>query len=459
MDLSQDSVSLNLARWTAALRYEDLPDMAVHHVKRCLLDLLGVTIAGSTTDLARAIQAYVKATDLPGAASIIGTDQKISLAGATLANGTAASVLELDDGHARATIHPGATCIPAILAMAEAQGASKRDVILAVAVAYEISSRLGAAICQGSAERGFHCTPMIGVLGAAAGVSKILGNDATATAYALGIAGSNAGGLFDYHGGWLNAWCINAGRVGREGLLSASLPQYGIAGPLDIYDGPKGFAAAFAGGGLEGDEVLRSLGREWVMLDTAVKIYPCCRRLHPVIDAILALKAQVTTDDEAVDRISIVTSSESARLNRRTFESLSAAQMSIPYGAAVAFLFGEPKLEHFDEAARGDPRLHRLAEKVELGVANDPEIADPTRFAARVSLTAGGRTSSVTVTTPTGDPANPVSDHLLENKFRGLADPIIGSERADQAVAAIWSLDRAESGQEGKLDFLRHVSC
>lgn len=459
MNVDQDSASSMLANWAADLRYEDLPHAVRHHVKRFLLDLMGVTIAGSTTDLARATLDYVKATEAPGAASVIGTDFKMSPAGAVIANGTAASVLELDDGHAHATIHPGATCIPAILAMAEAQGASSREVILAIAVAYEVSARLGAAVCKGSSGRGFHCTPMVGVLGAAAGVSKILGNDATATAYALGIAGSNAGGLFDYHGGWLNAWCINAGRVGREGLLSASLPRYGVAGPLDIFDGPKGFFAAFAGAPLDRDAFLRSLGREWTLLDTAMKIYPCCRRLHPVIDAIVALKAQGMADGEAVDHILIETSPESARLDRLTFDSVSAAQMSLPYGAAVALVHGEPNLGHFEEEARGDPMLRRLAEMVELAISGDPEIVDPTRFAARVSLTAGGRTSSITVTTPKGDPANPVDDRVLEDKFRGLAVPVIGSERAERVIAAIWSLDRAEEGPDRKLDFLANLAC
>lgn len=443
MNTNQDSVSEQLARWIAEIRYEDLPVAAVHHAKRCLLDFLGVTLAGSASGLARSVRLYLADTDCAGRALVIGTGLRLSPAAATLANGTAAAVLELDDGHARATIHPGATCIPALLAMAEARNATTRDILLAVAVAYEVSSRLGVLICNGSAARGFHCTPLVGVLGAAAGASKILGSDACAIANAFGIAGSNAGGLFDYHGGWLNAWAVNAGRAGREGLLSASLPHYGVGGPLDIFEGPNGFLNAFAGSVTDLGSLQHALGDEWIMLDTAVKVYPCCRRLHPVIDAVMELKKR-SIDHDTVEQIVVETSAVSARLDRMAFDSVSAAQMSIPYGAAITLLSGEPTLESFGAAARGDARLRRLAEKVEVRVADDPAIADPGRFVARVSLTAAGETLQATIMAAKGDPANPISDELLEAKFRDLADPVLGSEMSKRIAADVWRFGYAD---------------
>jgi 2-methylcitrate dehydratase PrpD len=119
--------------------------------------------------------------------------------------------------------------------------------------------------------------------------------------------------------------------------------------------------------------------------------------------------------------------------------------MSIPYGAAATLLFGEPKLEHFEAEARRDPELLGLVERVEVRVAEDPAIADPTRLAARVSLSIGERTYSVPVTEPKGDPANPVGDQLLEEKFLGLAAPVVGEEAAKHLATAIWNLDRQDT--------------
>jgi len=446
--MEKESLSTALARWAVGLRVEELPEEAVHHVRRALLDFLGVTLGGTPTELVRSVHRYVQAMEPRGKSSVIGTDLRVSLAGAALANGAAASVLELDDGHARATIHPGATTIPAILAVAEHKNATVGEVLLAIAIAYETASRLGIAVSNGSAGKGFHCTTIVGVIAATLGVSKIIGNDVTAATHAIGLAGSNAGGFFDYHSGWLNAWCINTGRAGREGLLCATLPSSGISGPADILDGPNGYGAAFASSTEHMSDVLAGLGHEWLMLETAVKAYPCCRRLHPVIDAILTLRNANGIAASAVDRIVVETSAESARLDRKTFDDTSAAQMSIPYGAAAAFVFGKPRIEHFSEDARKHPQLLNLAQRVDVRTTDDPRIGDPTRFAALVSVSADGQTFRQLVTATKGDPENPVMDHELEEKFLGLATPVIGEEKARTTAATIWAMHDVR-GSEG----------
>ncbi|WP_414475339.1 MmgE/PrpD family protein [Microvirga sp. M2] len=440
MQAENETLSTTLAQWSADFRYEDLPQAVLHQARRALLDYIGVTLRGSTSPLAGAVRSYLRETDGGSGVAVIGTDLSLSAAGAALANGTAASVLELDDGHAEATIHPGATCISSILAAAQSKSASGADIVTAIALAYEVSARFGIALCPAAGERGFHCTPAVGVLGATLGACRILGSGPRTIAHALGMAGSNAGGLFDYHGGWLDAWSINAGRVAREGLLCASLAEHGVAGPLDIFEGPKGFGLAFAGPAFEPAVIRQGLGQDWLLLGTAVKIYPCCRRLHSIIDAVLSLKDGQVHDPFAVDRIVVEVSAESARLDARRFESAAAAKMSIPYGASATLVYGAPSLDHFEEEARRDSRVLHLIERIEVRTADDPTVADPTRFAARVEVTARGTTCEATIYAATGEPARPVSDEALIGKFRSLADPVVGSEAAQQIVAATLSL-------------------
>lgn len=453
------TLSEKLAHWVATLRYEDLPPEIVHHVRRSLLDYLGITIAGAGSPIARTLRNYLLSSEGPGKASLPGTQATLSVANAAFANGTAASVLELDDGHAQAAIHIGATAIPAIMATAQARGVSRRDVVVATAASYELAARLAIATSK-SAERGFNATPLVGVFGATAGTSKILGSDASSIAHALGMAGSNAGGLFDYHGGWLDSWCINVGRTARNGVVCAHLADAGIAGPLDIFHGPRGFATAFTDGVLDGQQALRDLGQHWVMLQTYVKPYPCCRRLHSVIDAVLALRPQLTPSADSIDRILVETSAESARLDGRTFDSVSAAQMSIGYGVAATLLFGAPRLEHFEESARADSRIRALVERIEVRASDDPSITE-WRSSARVSVvTGGGATESATVSEPLGNPANPVDDRALEAKFLDLAEPVIGRQAASRLAEMVWTFGEARGapGEKDGLAFLRDLA-
>lgn len=448
------SLSEILCEWAAAVRYEDLPQAVVHHVKRSLLDYLGVTIKGATFEIARVLQDYIAVAEGVGRASVIGTDHMFSASNATLANGTAAAVIEMDDGHARVPIHFGATCIPAILAMAQARCTPVRDVICAIAVAYEISSRIGNAIFPAASDRGFHCAPVVGVFGATIGVAKILGSDSRTMSHALGTAGSYTGGLFDYHSGWLDAWCLNCGRAGREGLLCATLADQGVSGPIDILDGPRGFAPAFTGEKFNRESLVREISQEWQMLGSYMKLYPCCRHLHSAIDAVLSLRAQLAADVYEVDRIIVETTEAAARLNYKTFDSTSEAKMSMPYAVAVAFTFGTPMLEHFEEAIRSDPRILYILDRVQVRKTDDPLISTSERRSARVSISVGGTTLDATVLEPSGDPGKPLSDKEVEDKFRRLSEPMIGRSKAEHVITAIWNMNNQEGGARSGLDFL-----
>lgn len=435
--MTASSLSESLARWAGGVRFEDLPPAVVHHVKRYLLDYLGVAVRGSASPFARKLQAYLSVAEGSGEAAVLGTRHKLSPANAALANGSAATVLELDQGHARVPIHLAAVLMPAILSTAQVRGSSAGDVIAAIAAAYEVSSRL--AIAAHRIDRqGLNFTSLIGVMGAATGAARLTGPGTIANA--LGIAGSNAGGLFDYHGGWLDTWCLNTGRASREGVLCAALAEQGFAGPADILDGPRGLSALFHGERLDRGSVLDGIGRDWAMADTYVKLHPCCRILHPVIDAVLALRATTGATIDEIDEIVVETSRESARLDGKTVDTAPQAQMSIPYGVAAAMVFGPPRLEHFDEDARADPRVRQVLQRVDVRTSEDPDIAER-RLTARVSLSIRGAMVGVTVDDPLGNPGNPVGDDLLEDKFRTLVEPVLGEEASQRIIKAVWDLD------------------
>ena len=127
--MNADAVTLSerMARWAVDLKYEDLPKAVIHHVKRSLLDHMGVTVMGATSSLAQTVQTYLADIEGSGPVSVIGSDLMLSPLNAAFANAIASLVCELDGGHVVANLHDGATCIPAILAIAEAKGSSVQE--------------------------------------------------------------------------------------------------------------------------------------------------------------------------------------------------------------------------------------------------------------------------------------------------------------------------------------------
>lgn len=432
-------LTMTLARWAAELRYEHLPHEVVHQAKRVTLDFAAATIAGATSGPARIVQDYLRQTEAPGPAAVVGTPLRFSAANAALANGTAAHGLEVDDGYTAGSFHPGGPNLSAVLAMAQAKGSAAEDILVATVVGFELSCRLAGAGHPATWRRGFHNTPIAGVFGAAAGVAKLLDGDTDLMANALGLAGSHAGGLFEFLGQGAEVKRLHAGKAGRDGLLSAELAARGLTGPGTVLEGRQGYLHAFAGDEFDEQHLLGGLGARWRMLDTYVKPYPCCRHLHGPIDAVLKLAERAPVDIESLDSIVVETYPSAARHGQRSVRGFLDAQMSIPYAVAVALTYGVPDLAHFEAGVRDDPRVRRLADLVEVREAADCVRDYPRMRPARVILRGAGHERVLRIDQPYGEPGNPVTDADLEAKFHRLAGPVVGEQRAKTIVAEIWS--------------------
>lgn len=437
-----------LAEWAASLRYEDLPAEVVHQAKRVILDYLAATLVGSTSGPAGIVQEYLSEARgsegrEQGPATVVGTSLRLPAADAALANGTAAHGLEVDDGYTPGGYHPGAPVLSAVLALAEARRSPARDILLATVVGFELSCRLAGAAHPATWRRGFHNTPVAGVFGAAAGATTLLGADAGLVANALGVAGSHAGGLFEFLGQGAEVKRLHAGKAARDGIVSAELASHGLSGPTTVLEGPHGYLRAFADGEVDEDHLLAGLGTEWRTLRTYVKPYPCCRHLHGPIDAILALREQAPIDVDALDSVTVETFTGAARHDGTSIEDLLGAQLSIPYAVAVTLVHGVPGLEHFEARVREDPRVRRLVDIVQVREADDCVRDYPVMRPARVVLRGDGA-RQVRIDQPYGEPANPVTDGGLEAKLLRLAGPVVGADRCKRVISAVWSFDSPE---------------
>jgi 2-methylcitrate dehydratase PrpD len=434
-------MTMILARWAGELTFADLPAEVVHQAKRVILDYVAATLVGATSGPARIVQDYLAETEGEGSATVLGTSLKLTPPNAALANGTAAHGLEVDDGYTPGAYHPGGPNLSAILAAAEGHGSSAEDILLATVIGFELSCRLAGAGHPATWANGFHNTPIAGVFGAAAGVAKLLGGDTDVIANALGLAGSHAGGLFEFLGQGAEVKRYHAGKAGRDGLVCAELAVRGLTGPKTVLEGERGYVHAFAGDDFDEAFLLEGLGEDWHITRTYVKPYPCCRHLHGPIDAILALQEQGPIEVDDVSEITVETFLAASRHGLKDIDDFLDAQMSIPYAVAVTLLAGTPNLEHFGESWRKDPRVAALVDKVEVSLAEDCANDYPKMRPARVTIHSGGEERGLRIDQPYGEPSNPVTDPDLEAKLVRLAGPVVGEAVCKRIIEEVWSFD------------------
>ena len=194
---SKDDVHVteSLARRASALRFEDLSPAALTVAKQCLLDWLGVSIAGSDEPLVRILLEERIDAGLAGTASIVGRGERLALPAAVLVNGAMSHALDYDDVHKAMRGHPSVPVAPVALGLGAQMHASGRDVLTAFVSGFETECRVGAVCAHDHYARGFHPTATIGTFGAAAAAGRLLGLDPASMAMALGIAGTQAAGL------------------------------------------------------------------------------------------------------------------------------------------------------------------------------------------------------------------------------------------------------------------------
>lgn len=444
-----NSLTRTVARWVVAQRGEDLPAEVNHHVRRMLLDHLSGVVASSVGDVSAAVGHHVRRMYVGDTATAIGHG-RVSPLGAAVLNGTNGHGIESDEGYTPGSMHPTSVVFPAVFAVAQDRAINGQRVLDAAAIGMELACRIADAGHPATRNRHFHNTPVAGVFGAAAAVAVLLGLDDDGVANALGIAGSHAGGLFEFLGQSAEVKRFHPGKAARDGITSADLAAAGLTGPTTVLEGRDGYFAAYAGS--EGQDwfaetVVSELGEKWRILETYVKPYPCCRHLHGAIDGVLALRHEHGIDPSAITGIRVGTFAIATRHAGRELDTVLQAQLSLPFTVAVAAVRGAVTLTDFAQDSRTDAQIRSVMDTVVVDLDEAAEASYPkTGRPAEVSITAGGVTYTHRIEQPYGEPSNPLSDDDLEVKARGLVEPIVGEEGFKLLADACWNFD--------SLDFL-----
>ncbi|BAB52574.1 MmgE/PrpD family protein [Mesorhizobium japonicum] len=397
-----------LAEFVAAFPADELPPSTREMISRLMLDLIGATAAGFHSPLATAARSSALNAYGRGNICVWLTGQTSSIVGAAMANSAAASALDIDDGHRGAAGHAGAGVIPAVLAVAEAVGASNSEVLIATALGYDVALRVAA--CRPAASVDTYASGRWVNYGAAAVAARLLKLDTNQTAHALGIAGGEGPIVFTMPSPKFEGSTIKEGIPPAvvAGITAAYRAREGATGPLDLFDDETRF---------DQDILLRDLGTSWELENCYLKPYACCRYIHAAIDAISAMRRP----GQAIKSLRIDTFPQAMKLaNERQPANLEGAQYSFYFSCALAALFGADALQPIDPKWLKDERVLELARRVELAPAAEFSKSFPIGTPARVVIDQGKGPEETVVLHPLGDVANPLSKDQIVQKFKNI---------------------------------------
>jgi 2-methylcitrate dehydratase PrpD len=442
--------TLRLAGHVAGTGYADLPASAVHAFKRAFQDHMTCAIAGSAMPVSRALLEYYEETDASRIATVVGNGSLLSPQNAAFVNGANTHGLDFDDGHTNGSAHPSGAIFPAVLAAAQQYDAAPRQFVLAVVMGYDVMCRIAAAGHPATVRRGWHNTPIAGVLGAAAAVSKLLGLSAAQTRNALGIAGSFAGGLREYVEEGAEIKRLHPGKAARDGLLCAEFAKRGITGPRHVLEGARGFFHAFAGGEAKWERLFAGLGERYEIETVYFKPYPCCRHYHAAVDGIVALREQHGFEARDVKHMEIgLYAVGVSGHDHKHADNLLDAQMSAPVAAALAVVEGELAAHHFLPDSLERAEVRRLIDATDTALDEECERIYPGRRSGvvRVQLN-DGRSFERRVIDPRGEGENPMSDADLQRKFLVNCEAVVGKAKCARLLDVIWGFDEARDMRE-----------
>jgi 2-methylcitrate dehydratase PrpD len=384
-----------------------------------LVDWLGSALAGCGTDPGVRILAYCDG-EPEGAASVVGRDRGRSLETAAFVNGALSHIVEMDDVDRGSVLHPGAVVIPAALAAAEARSKTGRELLSAIVAGYEVAIRIGEAVGK-THYFYFHNTSTCGVFGAAAAVSWLLELDEERTVWALGNAGTQAAGLWEFNAEGAMSKHLHAGRAASNGVLAGLLAEKGFTGPSRILEGERGFFRATAPDA-EPNRVVAELGsREPKIHGVSLKPHASCRHTHAAVDCALELRSRI--GDERIESVEVETYGATLALCDRPRPSTPyEAKFSLQFCVASALLRGDAGLRAFGEESLRDSKLLDLTARVHPRVEPGIEARYPREWPARVRVVLGnGETLEAATANPKGDPERPLSAAEVESKFLALA--------------------------------------
>jgi 2-methylcitrate dehydratase len=450
------SLAHRLAEFSSSLNFEDLSKEVVHEVKRRVIDSFGCALGAWKEEPCAIARKVASDFSAKNGATIIGTAHKAPPDWAAFATGCCIRYFDYNDTYlSKEPAHPSDN-IAAALAIAESVGANGRDLITAIALAYEVQCRL----CDAASirARGWD-HPTYGAFSTALASARLMKLDPEKTRHAVNIAGVACAAMRQARVGELSHWKgVAFANAARHGVYSALLARAGMTGPAPIFEGQMGFEKQLGVSlGNVGEVFVKhaneknvNAGTAAMILKTSVKYWPAEYHSQSAIEAALFLRKEIG-DPAKIESVRIeshdasvdIIGSEPEKWKPETRET---ADHSLPYITSIALIDGEVTDKQFQPERFTDPKIWKFLENVTVQRNAELSSLYAKAVANIVHVTLeDGRTLTKRVDYPLGNAYNPVSDEQLEGKFNALVVPVLGEGGAKKIIDLVWKLDEAKN--------------
>lgn len=457
---AEKTLAARLASKICSFGKHQVTKKAMQQAKTCIIDTVGVTLAGMPEDCTQILLRTPGVAQAPGQSLIFGTDRYTSALDAALINGTASHALDYDDFSSVFGGHQSVPLVAALLALAEERKLTGEKVLIAYIVGVETELRIARAVHFHHYDKGWHPTATLGTFGAAAAISHLIGLDEAKTTMALAIAASLASGIKANFGTMTKP--LHIGQCGRNGLMAALLAESGFDANPAVFEHHQGFLNVFNGPGTFDAEKLFENWAEPLEIESptiGLKQFPCCGSTHPAIMMMLKLVREEGIGADDVAKLEVLPHGRRLRHTDTPHPKTPIeAKFSVQYVVARALLDGAVRLKDFEGEAHNEPAIRRLLEITEA--RPHPDMADDAaeQWGAEVIVTLkDGRRLSRRVDNLVGRGGeNPMSSEELWEKFDDCAQRILPRE---QVAPLFERLETLESVSDiGQLTRLLKVS-
>jgi 2-methylcitrate dehydratase PrpD len=437
---ARQDVTAALAEYAMAIRFDQLPADVIEVSKHCILDWIGVTLAGRDERLVQMLIDQALSEGGAQQATVVGLATKVNASQAALINGSASHALDYDDVQERLHGHPTAPIAPALLALAEKDSRNGRDLIAAFVAGVEVECRINQFMGEGHYERGWHSTATNGTFGAAVAVSHLLGFSAEQCAVAMGIAGTQAAGLRAMFGTMCKP--MHAGKAAQNGLFAAQMAARGLTSRPDVLERPLGFGATQSDG-FSADAALSGLGERYEVSDVLFKYHAACHGVHASVEALQEIRRNTGLEPTEIEAVELNVRDEYLNIcGIDRPETGLEGKFSLKFCAALALAGADTaNPETYSDRAVVAPPMLDLQDRVTIVAVPEMEM----------------KTSDVIVHLKNGvvhrgswdagvpDTNLPRQHSKLAAKFHTCADGVIGRDQAARLIHEVNLLDKANT--------------
>ncbi|MDQ7816845.1 MAG: MmgE/PrpD family protein [Melioribacteraceae bacterium] len=463
----EKSISRVISEFAVNLKYEDLPKDVINEVKRYLYDSIGCAFGAYKTKDVNIIRDICKQMGGREEATVFAFGDKIPAVNAALVNSLMIRSLDFNDIYWKEDPSHPSDIIPAALSVAEMVGASMKEVIVAIVLAYEFEQRLCLFAKPGIRERKWHHATLTQFVSPVV-AGKVLGLTVDQMVNAIGISGSHNHTIGCPTAGKLTMMKNTVDPMATQsGVFAALMAQKGYSGTEKVFEGKEGFMDCFGGWnakdenlepvimkGREGESewswdieaLIGGLGKTWKILECSMKAFPTEALTHTHISATLKTIINHNLQYDEIESVTITTIARACDIlfdpHKYRPESRETADHSLPYCIAAAIVDHKITTQSFSDEKLKDPRIWEVIDKIKGEASIEFEKMFPAKQPSKVVIrTIDGREFSEYLEYPKGDPREPMTMEDLENKFNGLSSGLLNSKRQKEIKEMIFNCD------------------